>query len=145
MVLVSRAFGRYFSPPKWMGLMIFLVSSTLWVQCVSRSVVSDSFATPWNVAGQAPLSMGFCSQDYWRGLPSPSRGIFLIQGSNPGLLYCRQILYYPSTQWKDANYESGRRPSPNHAGTLILDFSASETVRNKFILFKSYLVHGILL
>ena len=39
--------------------------------CVSRSVVSDS-ATPWTVALQAPLSMGFSRQEYWSGLPFPS-------------------------------------------------------------------------
>ena len=27
------------------------------------------FATPWTVAYQAPLSMGFSRQEYWRGLP----------------------------------------------------------------------------
>ena len=27
------------------------------------------FATPWTVAHQAPLSMGFPRQEYWRGLP----------------------------------------------------------------------------
>ena len=30
------------------------------------------FATPWTVARQASLSMGFCRQEYWSGLPSPS-------------------------------------------------------------------------
>ena len=30
------------------------------------------FATPWTVAGQAPLSMGFSRQEYWSGLPFPS-------------------------------------------------------------------------
>ena len=30
------------------------------------------FATPWTVAYQAPLSMGFSRQQYWRGLPFPS-------------------------------------------------------------------------
>ena len=29
------------------------------------------FATPWTVAHQAPLSMGFSSQEYWSGLPCP--------------------------------------------------------------------------
>ena len=29
---------------------------------VSRSVLSDSFETPWTVAHQAPLSMGFSRQ-----------------------------------------------------------------------------------
>ena len=30
------------------------------------------FATPWTVAYQAPLSMGFSRQEYWSGLPSSS-------------------------------------------------------------------------
>ena len=29
-------------------------------------------ATPWTVAHQAPLSMGFSRQEYWSGLPFPS-------------------------------------------------------------------------
>ena len=33
------------------------------------SVMSDSFATLWTVAHQAPLSMGFSRQEYWSGLP----------------------------------------------------------------------------
>ena len=32
------------------------------------------FATPWTVACQAPLSMGFSRQEYWSGLPCPSPG-----------------------------------------------------------------------
>ena len=31
------------------------------------------FTTPWTVAHQAPLSMGFSRQEYWRGLPCPPR------------------------------------------------------------------------
>ena len=38
-----------------------------------RWVVSDS-ATPWIVAHQASLSMGFLRQEYWSGLPFPSSG-----------------------------------------------------------------------
>ena len=30
------------------------------------------FVTPWIVAYQAPLSMGFSRQEYWNGLPFPS-------------------------------------------------------------------------
>jgi len=56
--------------------------------------------------------MGFSRQEYWSGVPLPSppwkhtekevlghsmiallQRIYLIQGSNPGLLHCRQILY----------------------------------------------------
>ena len=36
----------------------------------SHPVVSDS-GTPWTVAHQAPLSMGFFRQEYWRRLPFP--------------------------------------------------------------------------
>ena len=31
-------------------------------------------ATPWTVAHQAPLSMGFPRQEYWSGLPLPTPG-----------------------------------------------------------------------
>ena len=34
--------------------------------------MSDSFATPWTVALQASLSMGFSSQEYWSELSFPS-------------------------------------------------------------------------
>ena len=32
------------------------------------------FETPWTVAHQAPLSMGFSMQEYWSGLPFPVPG-----------------------------------------------------------------------
>ena len=48
---------------------------------LSRSVVSNS-ETPWTVAHQAPLFLGFFRQEYWNGLPFPPQGIFLTQGSN---------------------------------------------------------------
>ena len=35
------------------------------------------FATPWKVALQAPLSMGFSRQEYWSGLPSSPPGDLL--------------------------------------------------------------------
>ena len=41
----------------------------------------DSSATPWTVALQAPLSMGFSRQEYWSGLPFPSPGDL----PNPGI------------------------------------------------------------
>ena len=41
------------------------------------------FATPWTVACQDPLSMGFSRQEYWSGLPFPSPGDLF----NPGAEY----------------------------------------------------------
>ena len=40
--------------------------------CCCCSVVSDSFVTPWTIACQAPLSMGFPRQEYQSRLPFPS-------------------------------------------------------------------------
>ena len=48
--------------------------------------MSDSFVTTWTVAHQAPLSIGFPSQEYWNGLPFLLQGIFLTQGQNPSLV-----------------------------------------------------------
>ena len=39
------------------------------------------FATPWTVAHQAPLPMGFSREEYWSGLPCPSPGHL----PNPGI------------------------------------------------------------
>ena len=52
-----------------------------------------TLASPWTVAYQALLSMGFTSQEYWSGLPIPSPGRFPTQESNPCRLHCRQIPY----------------------------------------------------
>ena len=38
------------------------------------------------------------SKNTGAGSHSLLQGIFLIQGSNPGFLYCRQILYRPNLQ-----------------------------------------------
>ena len=60
-----------------------------WVVCVVFDcgfICAQSFshvqlsATPWKVARQTPLSMGFSRQEYWSGLPFPSPGVL----SNPG-------------------------------------------------------------
>ena len=41
------------------------------------------FATLWTVAHQAPQSMGFSRQEFWRGLPSPSPGDLPIPWFKP--------------------------------------------------------------
>ena len=42
------------------------------------------FATPWTVAYQAPLSMGFSRQESWSGLPFPSPVDLPDPGIEPG-------------------------------------------------------------
>ena len=76
----------------WFVLLYFCI-------CVlSGSVMSDS-AIPWAVACQAPLSMRLLEARVleWIAMPS-SRGIFPLEGWNPGLLHCKQILYWLSHQ-----------------------------------------------
>ena len=48
------------------------------------SVIFQLFATLWNVACQAPLSMGFSRQEYWSGLSWPSPGDLPTQEIKPG-------------------------------------------------------------
>ena len=46
---------------------LYCVLSCL-IQC------AQPFATPWTIAHQAPLSMGFSRQEYWSGSPFPPPG-----------------------------------------------------------------------
>ena len=42
--------------------------------------------TPWTVARQAPLSMGFLRQEYWSGPPFPPAGDLSDPGMEPEFL-----------------------------------------------------------
>ena len=44
------------------------------------------FGTPWTIAHQPPLSMGFSRQQYWSGLPFLSPGDLPDPGIKPGCL-----------------------------------------------------------
>ena len=53
-------------------------------KCGGGGLVAKScltLVTPWTVARQASLSMGFSRQEYWSGLPFPSLGDL----PNPGI------------------------------------------------------------
>ena len=51
--------------------------------CVCVRSVVWLFATPWTVAHQAPLSMGFSRQEYGSGLPFPPPGNLPNPGTEP--------------------------------------------------------------
>ena len=74
---------------------------------VSRSVVSGS-ATPWTVARQAPLSVGFSRQERWSGLSFPSPEDL----PNPGI-----ELGSPALQADSLTSEPPRSPKHSHAAT----------------------------
>ena len=50
---------------------------------LSHSAVSASFPTPWTLACQALLSVGFPRQEYWSGLPLTSPGDLPNPGTEP--------------------------------------------------------------
>ena len=74
--------------------------------------MSDSTVTPWTVVCQTLLSMRFSRQEYWSGYPFLSPGDLPTQGSNPGLLRCRKILYPMSHQGSQVlrNYLGNPKP-----------------------------------
>ena len=82
-------------------------------ECVHAcTVMSNSFATPWTEALQAPLSMGFPRQASWSGLPCPPPGDLPHPGMEPTspVSYSgRWILYLPG---KPQGVDSCNEPPP---------------------------------
>ena len=75
-------------------LLIRKAMTNLPVNQQSCSVMSNS-ATPWTIAYHP---WNFPSKSTGVGYHFLLQGIFLTQGSNPGLLYCRQTPYHLSYQ-----------------------------------------------
>ena len=80
------------------------------------------FATPWTIQ-----SMEFSGQNTGVGSQSILQGIFPTQGSNPGLLHCRRILYHLSHQgsprileWGAYPFSSGSSRPRNEPGSPAL-------------------------
>ena len=69
------------------------------------------FATPWTVAYQAPLSMGFSRQEYWSGLPCPPPGDCPNPGIKPGS---------PTLQADSLLSEPPEKPKNTGMGSLFL-------------------------
>ena len=52
--------------------------------CGLVTKLSPTLVTPWTVARQAPLSIGFSKHEYWSGLPFPFPGDLPNPGIKPG-------------------------------------------------------------
>ena len=70
------------------------------------------FATLWTVACQAPLSLGFSSQEYWSGLPCPSPG----DPPSPGIesvsllaLALAGRFFTPSANWEALGMDTAHK------------------------------------
>ena len=64
------------------------------------------FVTPWTVAYQAPLSVGFSRQEYWSGSPFPSPGDLSDPGIEPRspALQTDALPSEPSGKWSRYSY-----------------------------------------
>ena len=95
------------------------------------------FTTPWAVAHQAPLSMGFSRQEYWSGLPCPSpRGLpnLGIEPKTPGLA---GRFFTTEPPGKSTKQPTGL-PTPNLYSLLKrLFFFADEVIHSHRIIFQS--------
>ena len=63
------------------------------------------FMTPWTVARQAPLSMGFSRQEYWSGLPCPPPGDLPDPGNEPMSLMSNALagdLFTTAATWENS-------------------------------------------
>ena len=78
--------------------LVILKFTTLYV--LSRILL---FLTPWTVARQAPLFMGFSRQEYWSGLPCPPPGDLPNPGIKPRS---------PTLQADSLQSEPPGKPSP---------------------------------
>ena len=82
--------------PQFLTLFFFSLLLKYGSGLVTKSLLT--LTTPWTIACQAPLFIGFSRQAYWSSLHFLLQRIFPIQGSNLDLLHCRQILYQLSHQ-----------------------------------------------
>ena len=103
------------------------------------------FATPWTIARQDPLSMGFSRQEYRSGLPFPSPGDFPNPGIEPRS---------PALQADALSSEPPRKPlpRPQNKTCSIRQNSTCERqdllnvfTNNVFVWFKNVICPGLIL
>ena len=71
------------------------------------------FVTLWTVVHEAPLSVGFFSQDYWNGLPWSPSGDFPDTGIEPMSSVAHAL-------------QAGSLPLNHHCGLWLLKFITFE-------------------
>ena len=74
--LRNRTWGYFTSSATWEALFYVLSLSLVAKSC-------PTLATPWTVACQPPLSMGFSREECWSGWPFPSPGDHSDSGIEP--------------------------------------------------------------
>ena len=88
---------------------------------------------PWNVAHQAPLSMGFSRQEYWSGLPFPSPGDLPDSGIEPRSLMLQADALTSAPPGKPLNISENllKRHRTSDLSPRIKDFKGGKEARLK--------------
>ena len=76
--------------------------------------------TPWTVAHQAPLSIGFSRPGYWSGLPCPPSGDLPYPGIEPGSLALQadSLPSEPPGKSTEVLYKKDLNDLDNHNGVV---------------------------
>ena len=103
MAMNSESTAKHSQPIRGMHSRVrTTMNSEKWKVKVKSLSRVQLFETPWTVARQAPLSMGFSRQEYWSGLPFPFPGDLLNPVIEPGS---------PALQADALSSEPPRKPS----------------------------------
>ena len=92
--------------PDWTNFLISYIHMVL-VCMLSRFSHVQLCVTPWTVAHQTPLSMGFSRQEYWSGLPCPPPGDLPNPGIEPASLASPTLsgrFFTTSATWEAHTY-----------------------------------------
>ena len=75
---------------------------------LSRFSHVQLFVTPWTIARQAPLSLGFTRQEYWSEWPRPAPGDLPNPGIKPASLMSPALTckFFTSTATWEARIKS---------------------------------------
>ena len=93
------------------------------------------FATPWTVAHQVPLSMGFPRQEDWSGVPFPSPGDLPEPGIEPtspaspalaGRSFTTEPRGKPSSFHSSPLYQAPPKVGPEPQKARLLELKESE-------------------
>ena len=90
------------------------------LNCFSRVQLC---VTLWTVALQAPLSMGFSKQEYWRGLPFPPPG----DPPNPGI--------EPPSPALTGRFFTTEPPGKPHEGMVFINLTGEHPASMQFVPF----------
>ena len=75
--------GQFCSGPKFKSPLFKALETSILFSTRTNAQSLQSCLTPWTVAHQAPLSLGFSRQEYWSVPPCPPPGDLPNPGSEP--------------------------------------------------------------